>query len=384
MISGALFAALVAAGVPTIVITAKGASPGFVFSAAGDFAAFTGFSETLDQLKATDSRFVLALGDLSYGGTPRNATSTEVGWCDKFHRSFADVEIVAGNHDVGQYPYGEGNIDNFTIQCPFTLPTSLTGRYGREYYFDWPQPGPLARFILISPDLIFDNTTYYDYHVNESHYNWTRDAIDDARVRNIPWVIVGMHKDCIGAGEHDCETGADIFNLLLEKKVDLIIQAHNHNYERSKQLAISAACPGIVEHLYNGKCEVNDGSSGQYEPRAGSVAVIAGTGGRSIDEFNSSSPYTPYFATWMGNDSQKPQPTGNPAFGNGVVTYTVDADHITGQTHLNASYADSFTISSPVAGSFPQLLYVFTIAGLGVAVAVGVLVWRWRKARARS
>ena len=76
--------------------------------------------------------------------------------------------------------------------------------------FRLPSGHPLARFILISPGLIFDNTTYYDYRTNQPHYDWTRDAIDGARAAGIPWLMLaplgpasfgtilrpGVHKAC--------------------------------------------------------------------------------------------------------------------------------------------------------------------------------------------
>ncbi|TLZ96589.1 MAG: hypothetical protein E6J96_08130, partial [Methanobacteriota archaeon] len=211
LVSVVAAAALLFASLTPPLVGAAQAPPGsLAFSAAGDYGSWSGLRESLAQLAASESDFVLALGDLSYGGNTGYANSTEQAWCERFQKSFRDVEIVAGNHDVGQPPLGEGDINNFTKYCPFTLDTRVVGEYGRQYYFDFPATNPLARFILISPDLIFDNTTYYDYHVNKPYYNWTRDAIDSAHAANIPWVIAAMHKPCIGVGEHACETGTDI------------------------------------------------------------------------------------------------------------------------------------------------------------------------------
>jgi len=374
-------AALLCASLTPSLAGAAPAPPGsLAFSAAGDYGSWGGLRESLAQLEMSKSNFVLALGDLSYGGNTGYANSTEEAWCERFQKSFRDVEIVAGNHDVGQPPLGEGDINNFTTYCPFTLNTKVVGEYGRQYYFDLPATNPLARFILISPDLIFDNTTYYDYHINEPHYNWTRDAIDSARAANIPWVIVAMHKPCISVGEHACETGTDLLNLLLDEKVDLILQAHNHNYERSKQLALNpSTCAAIQEHVYNANCIApNDGSStGQYQQGAGSVIVVAGTGGREIIEFDPTNHYAPYFAAWMGNTTA--------GYGNGVVNFNVDAGRIVMHTSFNGTYTDTFTISRPstdgVLDLFLAYLPFIALAAIGVG---GVFFWTRKRARRKA
>jgi ABC-type amino acid transport substrate-binding protein len=355
---------------------------GFAFSAAGDYGSWGGLRESLAQLEVSKSNFVLALGDLSYGGNTGYANSTEEAWCERFQKSFRDVEIIAGNHDTGQPPLGEGDINNYTKYCPFTLASKVVGEYGKQYYFDYPAANPMARFILISPDLLFvvDGGEHYDYHVNTPRYNWTRDAIDSARAANMPWVIVAMHKPCISVGEHSCETGTDILNLLLDKKVDLILQAHNHNYERSKQLVLNpSTCAAIQEHVYNANCIApNDASSiGQYQQGAGSVIVVAGVGGREIIEFDPTSHDAPYFAAWMGNNTA--------GYGNGVVNFNVDADHITMHTSFNGTYTDTFTISKASTDSVIDLIIGYlpfiVIAAVGVG---GAIVWARRRARRKA
>ncbi|TMA04831.1 MAG: hypothetical protein E6J94_09465, partial [Methanobacteriota archaeon] len=229
----------------------------FQFSVAGDFGSWSGFRESLDQLNASGSDFALALGDLSYGGNTGYANTTEEAWCSKFHKFFPKIEIIAGNHDTGDTIAGEGNINQFIAYCPFNIKTSVDGVYGKQYAFDFPRNNPLARFILISPDLVFrvDDGEHYSYDVGTPRYDWTKGQIEDAKAKGIPWVIVGFHKNCIGAGEHHCETGTDILNLLIQEKVDLVLNAHEHNYERSHQLAYTDSCPqGVQEHVFVPGC----------------------------------------------------------------------------------------------------------------------------------
>ena len=343
----------------------------FVFSIAGDFGSWNGFDETLGQLRQSNSDFALALGDLSYGG------ESEASWCDEFRESSVNPIVVAGNHDTGAAPPGEGNINNFTAACPFRLNATAVGEYGKQYYFDYPGTNPFARFVLISPDLFFavDSGEHYVYDVGTPRYDWTTAVIDGARTAGIPWVFVGMHKNCIAGGEHECETGTDILNLLLDKKVDLILNAHTHNYERSKQLALNpTTCLGIELHVFNENCIVDAGSNGRYTRGDGPVVVIAGTGGRDIDLFNVSDSYARYFAAWAGNET--------PGFGKGVATFTVDANHVSMVTHFNGTYSDAFTISGSAAGLSSNFFQVLPLAAPGLGViglgVGGVLAYRRR------
>src|SRR5206468_2350089 len=213
--------------------------------------------------------------------------------------------------------------------------------------FDFPRTNPLARFILISPDLVFrvDDGEHYSYDIGTPRYDWTKGQIEDAKAKGIPWVIVGFHKNCIGAGEHHCETGTDILNLLIQEKVDLVLNAHEHNYERSHQLAYTDSCPqGVQEHVFVPGCIVHDGTDGKYQRGDGSVVVIQGTGGREIDDFNQSDPTAGYFAAYMATDTV--------GAANGVVTYSVYADRLEERTSFNGTYADSFTIGEFTPGLF--------------------------------
>lgn len=373
----AVVAVLLASGIRFVLLSNGATESSFVFSVAGDYGAWNGFMESLNQLKQTRSDFAIALGDLSYGGIAKPGLGTEEGWCKEFHDAFQNLVIVAGNHDTGDTLPGEGDINQFAQYCPAPPQFAVNGDYGKQYYFDYPKGNPIVRFILLSPDLVFvfDGGEHYRYNVGTPRYNWTRDTIDQARAAGIPWVIVGMHKNCIGAGEHACETGPDILNLLVGKKVDLILNAHTHNYERSKQLALNAdSCAAMQLHIFNGNCIVDDGASHVYNRGKGSIVVIAGTGGRDIDPFNLDDPYAGYFAAWKGNET--------PGAGKGVVTFSVDADRISMVTNFNGTFSDEFSISGSGGALLSQSVFqIFPFAAPIVAGAVGFgtggfLVWR--------
>jgi hypothetical protein len=292
------------------------------FAASGDHGSGAATTASLSALARSGATFYLALGDLSYG-----SSGGEQSWCDLVKSrvgSSYPFELVSGNHDAGE----DGLIDNFAACLPDRM--SAQGRYGAEYYFD---VGRLLRIIMIAPDLTIDGQAY-QYVRGNSHYAWLAQRIDEARAAGISWVIVGMHKVCITMGEKRCEIGVDLMNLLISKRVDLVLQGHDHTYQRSKQLTCALA------NFFARACVANNGSDGAYTKGAGTVVVIAGAFGKSFDDINTRDPEAGYFARWMGDGA-------NPTYG--FVKYTVTPEEISAQyvRTSGGTFTDNFRIASP-------------------------------------
>jgi fibronectin type 3 domain-containing protein len=325
----------------TVSVTTPPAPPAtsFVFGAGGDHGANSKTSATLRALDASGASFYLALGDLDYDETP-----TDEAWCDFVKANLPTLgptfpfELVAGNHEE------QAGVDGYILNHAACLPDRLGSTigpgsvYGGEYYFDYPAGAPLMRVVMISPHLTVENVRY-DYDAGTPHHQWLVSAIDGARASGIPWVAVGMHHPCISAGEKLCGM-ADLMNLLIEKKVDLVLQAHDHNYQRSKQLEQNTStCPIVPINAYDPDCVVDDGADGIYPKGAGTVMVVNGAFGRNLYAINPADPEAPYFARL---DSTS----------NGFSRYTVTAGRIDGTfVNSNGSFTDSFSI---VAGQAPN------------------------------
>ena len=354
----------------------------FIFTAGGDMGCSPEAAGTLEGIHASGADFSLHFGDMAYD---QAAAPYEATWCGFVHARLADTfpyEIVTGGHDLdegstkgAQY---EGSIDRY-VQCmPDRLgATSVGGAgYGKEYFFDHPAGHPLARFIMISPSITMPDGTTYDYTANppSDHYRWLVDAIDGARAAGIRWVIVGMARDCITAGEKHCEIGTDVFNLLVDKKVDLILQGHEHGYERSKQLAGGPGCPAIpLGTPAPAACIADDGSDGGYSKGAGPVVVIAGTLGIEQRPMYPQDPEAPDFVTLMGGSCQQgvfsaadgaalPRDGApcSPARATGFVKYTVSAQQISAEFVAGTArrFTDAFTISDPTWSPAPATVPV--------------------------
>ena len=150
-------------------------------------------------------------------------------------------------------------------------------------------------------------------------------TIDAARAAGIPWVLVAMHKVCLTAGGKTCDVGQDLLDLLLAKRVDLVLSGHDESYQRSKQLECG------IRNLYVPGCVTNDGSSGVYRKGEGTVFLIVGVGGDDIDPINVGDAEYPYFAATMGDTT--------PGAGKGFLEYTVHPDRIEAARELLASIA---------------------------------------------
>lgn len=307
------------------------------FTASGDYGPGTAAQAVLTGIKNLNPDLHLALGDLSYG-----ATGQEQAWCDLVtSRTGAGFpfELVSGNHESsGQ----NGNINDFSACLPNQLPGAV-GTYGREYYVDVPQGAPLVRFIMISPGLPFSDGTW-TYASGTSHYAWTQAAIDGARAAGTPWVVVGMHKPCLSLGDYPCEAGADILNLLVSKRVDLVLTGHEHLYQRTKQLATGAACPAITPGTYTPACVAD--ADGTLVKGAGTVFATVGTGGNGNYEVHSADSEANYFAASYGS-------AATPLYGSLDVSATASQLTASFVRAAGPSFTDGFSIGPPAAGNQP-------------------------------
>jgi hypothetical protein len=309
-----------AAALPAAPAPVLGQNDSFTFAAAGDLdgPGTAQLSKLGDALKSSGAAFFLALGDLGY-------TSSERRWCEAIKARFNDVEIIAGNHDTPEN--GPGHMSRYAQACPFTLTgVALVGGpktpgYGYEYYFDYPAGKPLARFIMLSPGI--EGELNYRFTTKSSHYAFAAQAIDGAKRTGIPWVIAGMHKNCLttGTGHTHCETGTDLQNLFFSARVDLVLNAHEHNYERSKQLTCAPS-------RYQPSCVANAGPA--YVRGAGVVVVTQGTGS---DFYPVTNPLNRYYAAAQATDA-------------GFMKFVVSPSRVTATfVSVTGKYSDTFTIS---------------------------------------
>lgn len=243
------------------------AAHSFSFVVAGDFGINETFRSIVTAMSKTQSAFVVAAGDLSY------EKDQEQAWCEVWKQAnFDHVLLVAGNHDTGEGEYG--NLQSYIDECPQSLPVS--GIPGVRYYVDYPVENPLARIVLISPGVLGSLTDQDTYSAQEENYLWVERVLDDAKLKHL-WVIVVMHKNFISTLHMRQEVENDLMELLFLKKVDIIVQGHEHAYLRTKQLV----CADPKEFMPH--CVSSSGNS--LRAGSGTTIIIIGTGGRSLDDY---------------------------------------------------------------------------------------------------
>ena len=320
----------------------------FSFAGGGDMGYSPEAAAVVKGIATAGVDFSLHFGDMAY-----DQIYPESAWCDFIKDPKNGVgpdfpyEIVAGGHDLGTGPGPAAQyrtlIDKYTACMPDHM--NSTGVYGKEYYFDHPAAAPLLRVIMISPSITMPDGTKYDYTAGTSHYQWVSDAIDSARAAGIRWVAVGMARDCISAGEKSCEVGTDLFNLLVNKRVDLILEGHEHGYERSRQLATGPACPAIPVNTVDAACFADDGTTSNYTKGTGPIVVISGTLGIPLRPMNPQDSEAGDFVTLMGSNI-------NPT--HGFMKYTVSADRLQAQFVVagKGTFADQFAVVDPDPGTY--------------------------------
>lgn len=196
------------------------------------------------------------LGDLAY----QPGDGIEGRWCDWVRaRVSQPVSLVPGNHEAQD---GDGVFGKFANCLPDRL--GVTGDYATgHYYLD---DGPV-RVIMTSPGITLPQGTR-TYGKGTVEREQVKDWIDEAKAKG-QWVIVGMHMPCLTNGAHGCSSDPTYTDMLLGKKVDLIVAGHDHNYGRSHQIAGTVAAPTIVDR------------DGTFTAGAGSVLAIVGNGGHN-------------------------------------------------------------------------------------------------------
>ena len=300
------------------------------FSAAGDFSSSVAAQSVFRTIGGLDNDLHVALGDLSYG-----AVGAEQRWCDLVKAGVGEgypFELLSGNHESNGL---NGNINDFSACLPNQLP-GVKGTYGRQYSVDVPRAAPLVRFINLSAGLTYPDSTW-DYTTGSTRYQWVASAIDEARAAQIPWVVVSVHKPCLSLGQYGCDSGVDLANLLVAKKVDLVLSGHEHLYQRTKQLGIRSGCTAIQPGTFTSACVV-DGDDSLLKG-AGTIFATVGTGGVGLRDVNGGDSEAGYFAASSGLNS-------DPTWGVLAMSATATKLDASFVRAAGGTFSDAFTIAA--------------------------------------
>lgn len=288
-------------------ITAPRKPEPFTFTAFGDHSTTASAFDMTRLVAAQSPAFHVLVGDISYaslsgGGLPSvGPTAPQPAIWDAWlsmtsgHASGVPWMVGVGNHEIEE---GNGDLGYDAFLARFTLPASGAPNVPTSYWYRY---GSVGIVIADANDVSYEIPRNYGYS-NGAQDQWLAATLTMLRAdASIDWVVVGFHHCAFCSSlSHGSDGGVRNHwtKLFDENQVDLVINGHNHNYERS--------------HLVrNGTPTVFAPTGATLDASLGTTYVTAGGGGqeeeeRAIDPASYVTHYTgqvfglrePELATW--------------------------------------------------------------------------------------
>lgn len=235
----------------------------FNFVAAGDFDCGDEPKRTVSGMMEKNPEIVIALGDLSYRESAR-CWLNDIAPLEKN----AETKITFGSHDLG------GNLTKYN---DYLNHFNMTQPY---YSFNYQNVHFLAMATAKNKIIPYDETSKQYEFVKED----LRRAYEN---KSINWIIVYSFRAFYSS--NTTHPGLDelqeLYHPLFNKYgVDMVLQAHNHNYQRTY--------PIMYNEARSSTPIITDKETSKYtdDPK-GPIFIIAGTGGADLYNFTGQAPY---------------------------------------------------------------------------------------------
>ena len=237
-------------------------SPDFSFGAAGDWSISNDAKDTADSMANHQVQLALGLGDYAYA-IGSNAVNSW--WEDQMAALHGTTfEGALGNHDVS---------DSATYVKKFGSANTGT------WYYSFNKQN--VHFLALNPN--------EPYKVGSAQYLFAKNdlALAESNTTNIKWIVVFFHQPIYTSPSgHDALSAMrDIYHPLFDKYgVDLVLQGHVHNYQRSYPIKYNSADPSnpIITDI---------SSNNTYNDPKGEIYAIVGTGGQHHHSLQGKAPY---------------------------------------------------------------------------------------------
>jgi len=214
----------------------------FNFVAAGDWGCGHEALHTLSIMKRMEPELYLGLGDYSY------QLSADC-WLDIVKSVSNSFKIALGNHDTLKQKL-QAYIDEFKLENQY-------------YSFNYHN----VHFIALSTEL--------NKNQEKEQLKFVKnDLLETKANKNTDWIIVFFHKPFYSSNSDITNMRKNYHPLFEDLGVDLVIQGHSHNYQRTYPL--------LYNEARNSQPIIADKEQSQYEDPLGIIFVIAGTGGESL------------------------------------------------------------------------------------------------------
>jgi len=228
--------------------------------AAGDWGCSSNTEKTVQNAKSKNPQLLLALGDYSY-------EKTSTCWLNVMKPVNSITKINFGNHDEDSESLLNSYLSHFGLS--------------KQYYsFDIHNVHVLT---MATEEKFGTESEQYNFVVND-----LRKAANNP---DIKWIIVSMHYPFYSSPntckESDCagnEESRELYHPLFDKYgVDLVLQGHVHNYQRSFPLNFNQES--------SSKPLVTSTNKAEYKNPNGAIFAIVGTGGVNFHGLSGSSPF---------------------------------------------------------------------------------------------
>ena len=232
--------------------------------AAGDWHCTDDAAKAVNVANSLKPQLILGLGDYS-------STETESCWVNLSKPVDSITKIAFGNHDNEYDGLANAYLNHYGLSKQF-------------YSFD------------IKNVHVLTMATEEEFGAGSEQYNFVvNDLRNSANDPSIKWIVVSMHNPVYsspnGCSDSSCESDeelSELYHPLFDKYgVDIVLQAHVRNYQRSFPLEFNQESPLNPT--------VTSTSKGEYKDPNGAIFAIVGTGGGELKhELEESSPFMAY------------------------------------------------------------------------------------------
>lgn len=236
----------------------------FNFVAAGDFGCNENSTKTIDGMISTVPELVITLGDLSYEKKDAGCWLNAISPLDHEDK----VKITLGEHDVTDnidkyYQY----MNHFNLSKPYSS-------------FDFQN----LHFLLMATA----KEKKIPYSNDSEQYEFVRNDLRNAQNnKSIDWIIVTSFRSFYSTSTTHPGLDAlqDTYHRLFDKYgVDIVLQAHNHNYQRTYPLSYNETVQSTPI--------IRDKSNEDYiNVEKGQIFITVGTGGEKLYDFTGQAPF---------------------------------------------------------------------------------------------
>ena len=235
----------------------------FNFAIVGDFGCDIEAKKTIDTINGKAPELVIALGDLAYKKNPQC-------WFDMISPLDTNnkFKIAFGEHDTTHgYATYRLYLNHFNLTKPY-------------YSFDYAN----IHFLVMATA----KNKLIPYNYTSEQYQFVKsDLAKAAQNRKINWIIVNSFRTFYSSNttHPGLDVLQDIYHPLFDKyHVDIVFQAHNHNYQRTFPLSYNITKPYTPI--------ITDSDNQDYRDiNNGEIFMTAGTGGADFYNFTGKSPY---------------------------------------------------------------------------------------------